>query len=141
MGISQEGCLYTRSPPLYATYAAYVHSVHLTGRGGGVIQANRLVDASGKLVVLRGVSHSGSEYTCIHGGGGIFEGKIDQSFVDGLKTWRNLNAVRLPMNEDCWLGINGVKPQQGGAAYRSEFARVVKLLTSNHIAVLADLHW
>ena len=43
-------------------------------------------------MVLRGVSHSGSEYTCVHGSG-IFEGEIDQSFVDGLKSWKNLNAA------------------------------------------------
>ena len=35
-----------------------------------------------------------------------------------MKTW-SINAVRVPLNEDCWLGINGVKPQYGGAAYRS----------------------
>ena len=64
------------------------------------IKGNHLVDAGGNLVVLRGVSHSGSEYTCLHSSG-IFEGKIDESFVAGLKSWKNLNAVRLPMNEDC----------------------------------------
>ena len=34
------------------------------------VQHNRLVDAAGNLVVLRGVSHSGSEYTCLHAHGG-----------------------------------------------------------------------
>ena len=92
------------------------------------------------MVVLRGVSHSGSEYTCVHGGG-IFEGNIDESFVAGLKSWKHLNAVRLPLNEDCWLGINGVPAKWGGAAYQAEYTRVVTLLTSNNIAVLADLHW
>ena len=24
-----------------------------------------------------------------------------------MKAW-NINAVRVPLNEDCWLGINGV---------------------------------
>ena len=105
------------------------------------MEGNRLVDvASNRTVVLRGVSHSGSEYTCVHGDG-VFEGTIDQAFVDGLKSWTNLNAVRLPMNEDCWLGINGVPEKYSGKAYQTEFARVVELLTSNHIAVLADLHW
>ena len=31
------------------------------------IRGNRLVDQLGRAVVLRGVSHSGSEYTCVHG--------------------------------------------------------------------------
>ena len=49
--------------------------------------------------------------------------------------------MRLPLNEDCWLGINGVPAASGGAAYQAEFTRVVNLLTSNHLAVLPDLHW
>jgi hypothetical protein len=111
-----------------------------TGLTAVHVKGNHLVDAAGNLVVLRGVSHSGSEYTCIHSSG-IFEGKMDASFVAGLKSWKNLNAVRLPLNEDCWLGINGVKKEQGGAAYQAKYKEVVTLLTSNHIAVLADLHW
>ena len=98
------------------------------------------MDSAGNLVVLRGVSHSGSEYTCVHGHG-VFEGKLDSSFVAGLKSWKNLNAVRLPLNEDCWLGINGVPADSGGAAYQAAYEKAVGLLTSNHIAVLADLHW
>jgi len=38
------------------------------------VKGNKLVDQHGNLVVLRGVSHSGSEYTCIHSSG-VFEGK------------------------------------------------------------------
>ena len=59
------------------------------------VKGNHLVDAAGNLVVLRGVSHSGSEYTCTHAGGAIFEGKIDSAFVAGLQSWPNLNAVWL----------------------------------------------
>ena len=102
------------------------------------VQGNRLVDQAGREVVLRGVSHSGSEYTCVHGKG-VFEGTMDSSFVAGLKSWKNLNAVRLPLNEDCWLGINGVG--SGGDTYQDAYMKAVELLTSANIAVLADLHW
>ena len=34
-------------------------------------------------------------YTCLEDSGGIFEGKMDASFVAGLKSWKNLNAARL----------------------------------------------
>jgi endoglucanase len=104
------------------------------------VRGNRLVDQSGRQVVLRGVSHSGSEYTCVHGHG-VFEGAMDSTFVAGLKSWKNLNAVRLPLNEDCWLGINGVPSDSGGAAYQAAYKKTVDLLTSANIAVLADLHW
>ena len=46
------------------------------------VHGNRLVDQSGRQVVLRGVSHSGSEYTCLSKNG-IFEGKMDSTFVAG----------------------------------------------------------
>ena len=49
--------------------------------------------------------------------------------------------VRLPINEDCWLGINGVSKTQGGPAYQTKYKQVASLLTSHGIAVLADLHW
>ena len=49
--------------------------------------------------------------------------------------------MRLPLNEDCWLGINGVSKAQGGAAYQAAYKKTVDLLTSANIAVLADLHW
>ena len=97
------------------------------------VRGNRLVDQSGRQIVLRGVSHSGSEYTCVHGHG-VFEGAMDSTFVAGLKSWKNLNAVRLPLNEDCWLGINGVPSDSGGAAYQAAYKKTVDLLTSANIA-------
>ena len=66
---------------------------------------------------------------------------MDANFVKGPKSWKNLNAVRLPLNEDCWLGINGVPSDSGGTAYQDAYKKTVGLLTTNGIAVLADLHW
>ena len=66
---------------------------------------------------------------------------MDASFVKGLQSWKNLNAVRLPLNEDCWLGINGVPSDSGGPAYQAAYKKTVELLTRANIAVLADLHW
>ena len=37
------------------------------------------------LLAPTGVSHSGSEYTCLGHGDGIFEGEIDATFVAGLE--------------------------------------------------------
>jgi aryl-phospho-beta-D-glucosidase BglC (GH1 family) len=57
-----------------------------------------------------------------------------------MKSW-NINAVRVPMNEDCWLGINGVPSAYSGAAYQSALAAWVSLLTQNGMIVIVDLHW
>lgn len=67
---------------------------------------NRLTDASGNSVLLQGFSHSGTEYACV-GGWGIFEGPTDNASIQKMKEW-NVNAIRIPLNEHCWLGINGI---------------------------------
>jgi hypothetical protein len=57
-----------------------------------------------------------------------------------MKSW-HINAVRVPLNEDCWLGINGIKPEVGGAAYRNAVVQYVNLLQSFGMVVILDLHW
>lgn len=91
--------------------------------------------------MLRGVSHSGTEYGCVHPYPRVFEGPLNSTFTAGLKTWPNVNVVRMPLNEDCWLGINGVEGSVAGANYIAAYSKAVELLTSNNIAVIADLHW
>ena len=73
------------------------------------VQGNRLIDDStGKEVVLQGFSHSGTEFQCVNGYG-IFDGPNDDNMIQHIKNW-NANAVRIPLNEQCWLGVNGIKP-------------------------------
>jgi len=52
-----------------------------------------------------------------------------------------VNIIRLPMNEDCWLGINGVKPEYAGNNYKNALSQFVDLLINNGFAVILDLHW
>jgi hypothetical protein len=106
------------------------------GSGGGL---GHIVDGSGKTVQLHGVDRSGTEYACIQGWG-IFDGPSDQTSVTAMVGW-NANAVRVPLNEDCWLGINGVSSTYGGANYVSAIKTFVELLTSNNLVVILDLHW
>ena len=103
------------------------------------VSGSSLVDGANKPVFLHGVDYSGGEYACIQGWG-IFDGPSDQAFVAGLLS-AHVNAVRLPMNEDCWLGINGVAAAYSGANYRNAFVSLVKLLTSNGITPELDLQW
>jgi len=84
--------------------------------GGIRVLGNRLVDGNGAPIQLRGVNRSGTEYACVQGLG-IFDGPSNAASVKAIASWR-VNIVRVPLNEDCWLGINGVDPQYGGAAYR-----------------------
>ena len=75
------------------------------------VKGNRLVDRRGRVVQLRGVNRAGTEYACIQGWG-IFDGPSDARSVEAMASWR-INSVRIPLNEDCWLGINGVNPAYG----------------------------
>ena len=57
-----------------------------------------------------------------------------------MASWHG-NAVRLPLNEDCWLGINGVNPLYGGAAYQQAIEAYVATLHQAGLYVIVDLHW
>lgn len=57
-----------------------------------------------------------------------------------MVSW-HANTVRLPLNEDCWLGINGVRPSFGGIAYRTAVEDYVTRLHQARLAVILDLHW
>jgi len=105
------------------------------------VSGNKLVDkVTGQPVVLHGVDRSGTEFACVQPGNLIFNGPNDQNSVSAMKTW-NINSVRIPLNEDCWLGINGLPSSVSGAAYQSAVSQFVNLFLSNNIYVILDLHW
>ncbi|HKY49736.1 MAG TPA: cellulase family glycosylhydrolase [Candidatus Limnocylindria bacterium] len=105
------------------------------------VEGNRLVDAAGRSVVLRGVDRSGTEYMCAQDAG-IFDGPVDLASVLAMRGWR-ANAVRLPLNEHCWLGIDDGAPTPllVGEVYRQAIASYVDLLLANGMYVILDLHW
>jgi endoglucanase len=113
-------------------------SLHVVG--------NHLVDANSNTVRLLGVNRSGQEFKCIQEGSagslgwGIFDGPVDLPSVQAIASW-HANAVRVPLNEDCWLGINGVNPSYGGAAYQAAIAGYVSTIHQAGLYVILDLHW
>jgi endoglucanase len=103
------------------------------------VRGNRLLDGRGRPVALHGVNRSGTEYACLQGWG-IFDGPGDAWTVRAMAAW-HVNFVRVLLNEDCWLGINGVKPAYGGAAYRRAIVHYVVLLHRYHIYPEISLIW
>ena len=99
------------------------------------VQGNQLVNAQGQVVRLIGVDRLGE---CMNGV--VLHGPTDQSSVDQLTRW-HINVVRIVMNEDCWLGINGA-PGGGltAQALHSAIVDYVNLLNQNGIYVIFDLH-
>ena len=103
------------------------------------VSGNSLIDQNGVPLRLLGVNRSGAEYACIQGWG-IFDGPVDATSVAAIASW-HVNAVRVPLNEDCWLGINGVNPSYGGANYRTAIGNYVQTLHNAGFVVTLDLHW
>lgn len=125
---TQAVCAAEDDQPLPGTHPVGIH-----------VEGNRLVDASGAPIFLRGVNRSGSEYRCIQAGG-FFDGACDEPSVRAMKTW-NINAVRVPLNESCWLDINGAPPDFAGEAYREAIASYVHLLHKYELIPILELHW
>jgi endoglucanase len=103
------------------------------------VEGNHLVDDNGKTVQLVGLNRSGTEFACAQGWG-IFDGPSDGPSIAAMKTWHP-DIVRVPLNEDCWLGINGVDPQYGGAAYQRAVKGFVHRLEGHGLLVDLELHW
>jgi endoglucanase len=105
------------------------------------VSGNKLVDGGGNPIRLIGVDHSGSESACVDGEGFFDPPNSDTpGMIAAMKSW-NINTVRLPLNEDCWLGINLPFPLLGGSAYRSALFNYVNDLNAAGLAVILDLHW
>lgn len=117
-----EGC----TPPTPAPMG--LHAV------GGEIQ-----DDDGNVIILRGVNRSGSEYSCAKSTG-VFDGDHDATSIRAITSW-NLNAVRIPLNEGCWLGFEDLVPTFAGDAYKEEIRAYVELLQANGVIPILDLHW
>jgi endoglucanase len=103
------------------------------------VAGNALVDGLGTPTRLLGVDKSGSEYACVQGWG-FFDGPTDDSAIAAMTAW-HVNAVRVPLNEDCWLGINGVSATYGGQPYRVAVRDFVARLHAARLIAVLDLHW
>ena len=110
--------------------------------GAGIeVTGNHLTTLGGTTVRLLGVNRSSGEYNCIsQTTTTVFAGPTNAASIAAMTSW-HVNVVRLPLNEDCWLGINGVNPRLGGAQYRLRVKRYVDSLNAAGLYVILDLHW
>lgn len=118
-------------PAVQAATSSAPTGLHVVGQ--------QLLDGANHTVILRGVNRSGSEYACIQGWG-FFDGPSDLASVQAIASW-GANAVRIPMNEDCWLNINGAPPAYSGAAYQNAISSYVSTVQSAGLVPILELHW
>jgi endoglucanase len=120
------GILFVFSVPAKATMA-----IHVRG--------NQLVNAQQQPIRLLGVNFSGAEYACIQDRG-IWSAPTDQEAIEAMASW-HINVVRIPLNEDCWLGIDGAPAAYSGANYQQAIHEFVAALHNAGMYAILDLQW
>lgn len=144
---------------LYHSHAASVPPLSIR------VSGNHFVNQIGTTTQLRGVNYSGTEYACVasgdnigyttdptlHGNGAPKEGTqlpyadtVAQNFLKWDKAGaagHAINTVRIPLNEGCWLGTNGVSTTYSGTNYQTFIKRLVDKLTAQGMYVVLDDHW
>jgi endoglucanase len=110
------------------------------------VTGNKLVDArSGQTFVPRGVNWPSFEYACSDGYGYSNVASAEKVGPDAagaalIASW-HINTVRIPLNQDCWLGEDGLPRFGQTSGYRAAVKRWVAELHKQDLAVVLDLHW
>ena len=110
------------------------------------VSGNKLIDATtGAVFVPRGANWPSFEYAC-HVGYAYSEPRTDAHVgadaagAAQIASW-HINTIRIPLNQDCWLGDDGFPAFGSAAGYRQAVKDWVDLLHAQGIAVILDLHW
>jgi endoglucanase len=115
-----------------------------------VVEANHIVDArSGRDFVPRGVNWSSFEYACAQGWGisaldTVVARDPETYEAEAIASW-GANTVRLPLNQDCWLGTRGAPvsdefQERTVKVYRDSVHDFVAALNRAGLVVVLDLH-
>lgn len=113
-------------------------TAHAAQLSGLHVQGNALVNRAGQRVLLHGVNRDGTDYACEEGWG-MSDGPVNREAMQAIASW-HANAVRILLNEHCWLGLAGIKPALRGAAYQKFIAQEVSAATAAGLYVILDLH-
>lgn len=104
------------------------------------VSGNQLVNAQGQPVRLIGVNlPAGTNCVLPSKNAGIFRTSANAATVAALVNW-HVKAVRITLNEDCWLGVNGVNPSYSGTNYQNSIINFISQLHGSGMYVIVDLH-
>jgi len=104
------------------------------------VVGTEIQDGANQTIRLYGVNRSGTEYQCVHSSG-FFDGPSNEASVAAILNWPKVNAVRVPLNESCWLGINGAPGAYAGDQYKMAIQNYVNQLHKQHLIPILELHW
>lgn len=118
------------------------------------ISGNKWVNGSGNEVILKGANTEGTQYDCAQSGAGFFDDSTvsvsgttvnASTEIAAMKAW-GINVVRVNLNEECWLGINGVPSTTSAIAtngydtYANVMGSYIDELNAAGIYAEVDLH-
>jgi hypothetical protein len=107
------------------------------------VSGNKLENTSGQAVFLHGVNRAGTEYSSSNHDG-FYDGTVshfasERTQIGYMKDW-GINAEMITLNEDCWLGINGVSssvsdrsaspPKRGCSDTQCPYANAIENIVS-----------
>lgn len=102
------------------------------------VVGNRLVDERGRTLRLLGVNRGALTDACTYGAES--DGPIHANSIDAMLSWQ-ITAVRLPIDQDCWLGRNGYPVAGTAAQYRAQVISFTRAMLARGLIVIIDNHW
>lgn len=97
-----------------------------------------MVNSQGRPVRLIGVDFGDSNFYCEHIETVAYPQPDTQATVSALVAW-HVDAVRLFVVQDCWLGKNNEPRKESVSSYRMQIESLVRLLNNSHIEVLLTM--
>jgi hypothetical protein len=127
-------CLLMVAPPPLSAATTPPLSIAVLG--------NHFVNGAGQFIRLLGVNREGTEYACTPAAKypAYSVGPEDGSDATAIAAW-GTNAVRIPLNEECWLGINGLPTFGTADGYRQMVESYVSALNADGMYAILDLQW
>ena len=105
-----------------------------------MVSGNQILDTrTGKAWVPHAINWPSFEYACQQGWGESADGATAGA-ASAMASW-GITAVRIPLNQDCWLGVDGSPATGTTASYKQALSAWVSILNSTGLVVILDLHW
>jgi putative cell wall-binding protein len=106
-----------------------------------IVSGNDILNSrTGQVMTVHAVNWPSFEYACEQGWGNSASGATSAA-ANAMVSW-GINAVRVPLNQDCWLGVDGAPRSPITVdGYKSALSAWVATLNAAGLVVILDLHW